>query len=116
MRYRYSAQIVYNNFIWPQSDEKLRDRITETAKRILDERLKYPDASLAVLYDDDLMPPDLRKAHQDNDRTVWEAYGKAWPIGDESACVAHLMLLYQEVMKGVDFRKDLSSVPEFHNR
>ena len=93
--YRYSAQIVYNNFIWPQADEKQRTRISETSERILDVRQKYPDASLAVLYDDDLMPHDLRRAHQDNDRAVWEAYGRAWPIGDESACVAHLMKLYQ---------------------
>lgn len=45
---------------------------------------------------DAVMPPDLRRAHQDNDRAVWEAYGRAWPIGDEAACVAHLMKMYQE--------------------
>ena len=94
--YRYSAQIVYNNFVWPQLDEKQRARITETAMKILEIRQKYPDASLAVLYDNDMMPPDLHHAHQDNDRAVWEAYGKAWPIGNEAACVAHLMRLYQQ--------------------
>jgi len=41
------------------------------------------------------MPHNLRRAHQENDRAVWDAYGRAWPIGDESGCVAHLMKLYQ---------------------
>lgn len=97
--YRYSAQIVYNNFVWPQADEKHPAMISKTAQHILDIRQHYTDSSLSVLYDNDLMPPDLRRAHQDNDRAVWEAYGRAWPISDEAACVAHLMKLYQEVMK-----------------
>ena len=44
------------------------------------------------------MPPELRTAHQQNDKAVWEAYGKAWDIKSESACVAHLMKLYQELV------------------
>jgi len=97
--YRYSAQIVYNSFLWPHADKKDKDRITETAKRILDVRQNFPDASFSVLYDNDLMPLDLRKAHQNNDHAVWEAYDRAWPIGDENACVAHLMQLYQNRLK-----------------
>ena len=61
----------------------------------MDARALYPDASLADLYDEATMPPELRRAHQRNDRAVWETYGQAWPIGSESACVAHLMKLYK---------------------
>jgi len=95
MRYRYSKDIVYNNFIWPDCAPEQKARIEQTAQGILDTRAKYPDDSYADLYDDTAMPFDLRRAHQDNDRAVWEAYGRAWPIGDEAACVARLMKLYQ---------------------
>ncbi len=70
--------------------------ITRTAQAILDTRARYPDASLADLYDELTMPPDLRKAHQANDRAVLEAYGLPHNI-DEPAIVAHLMKLYQEL-------------------
>jgi len=96
MRYRYSKDIVYNNFIWPDCTPEQKARIEQTAQGIVDARAKYPNETYADLYDDTVMPPDLRRAHQDNDRAVWEAYGRAWPIGDEAACVAHLMKLYQE--------------------
>ncbi|MHC1787269.1 MAG: class I SAM-dependent DNA methyltransferase [Christensenellales bacterium] len=98
--YRYSAQIVYNNFVWPQADQQQKARIALTATSILETRQKYPGAPLAVLYDDTVMPPDLRRAHQDNDRAVWEAYQRAWPLGDEPACVAHLMRLYRAAVGG----------------
>lgn len=107
MRYRYSAQIVYNNFVWPHANEKQKTRINDTARNVLKTRQKFPDASLAVLYDNDLMPPDLRHAHQDNDRAVWEAYGRAWPIVDESACVAHLMKLYQILSSKIGLKEIL---------
>ncbi|MHC1787428.1 MAG: DNA methyltransferase [Christensenellales bacterium] len=96
MRYRYSKDIVYNNFIWPDCTPEQKAKIEHTAEGILDARAKYPNDTYADLYDDTVMPPDLRRAHQENDRAVWEAYGRAWPIGDESACVAHLMKLYQQ--------------------
>lgn len=95
MRYRYSKDIVYNNFIWPDCTPDQKAKIERTAQGILDARAKYPSDSYADLYDDTVMPHDLRRAHQDNDRAVWEAYGRVWPIGDEIACVAHLMKLYQ---------------------
>jgi len=94
--YRYSKDVVYNNFIWPECTKEQREQTEQTAQAILDARAKYPDETYADLYDDTVMPSDLRRAHQDNDRAVWEAYGRAWPISDESACVAHLMTLYQE--------------------
>ncbi len=93
--YRYSQDIVYNTFIWPVYTEEQKIKIEKTAMNILDVRSRYSNYSLAELYDELMMPYDLRRAHQDNDRAVWEAYGRAWPIGDESACVAHLMKLYQ---------------------
>jgi hypothetical protein len=97
MRYRYSAQIVYNNFPWPTAAPEQKTKIEKTAQGILDARNLYPEASLADLYNELTMPPDLRKAHNANDKAVWEAYGKAWPLDDEPACVAHLMKLYQQL-------------------
>ena len=96
MRYRYSNTLVYNTFVWPECSDADKDKISETAANILKIREKYKDYSLADLYDAVMMPLDLRRAHQDNDLAVWEAYGRAWPISDESACVARLMTLYQE--------------------
>jgi len=95
--YRYSKDIVYNNFPWPEKTEEKVARIEKTAQAILDARSNYPDRSYADLYDPLFMPPDLRKAHIANDKAVWEAYGKAWPLDDEPACVAHLMRLYQQL-------------------
>lgn len=96
MRYRYSKDIVYNNFPWPTPSDEQKARIEQTAQAILDARALYPDASLADLYDEALMPPELRKAHQANDRAVMQAYGMPIKETDEAACVAWLMKLYQE--------------------
>jgi hypothetical protein len=97
--YRYSKDIVYNNFPWctPTDEQKLK--IEQTAQGILDARALYPDCSLADLYDEVAMPPELRKAHQQNDKAVMQAYG--FPIKDftESDCVAELMKLYQQMAK-----------------
>lgn len=95
--YRYSKDIVYNNFPWPEKTEETVARVEKTAQAILDARANYPDRSYADLYDPLFMPPDLRKAHIANDKAVWEAYGKAWPFEDEPACVAYLMKLYQQL-------------------
>ena len=99
MRYRYSANIVYNNFPWPEPTEPQRQKIEQTAQAILDSRALYPDSSLADLYDELTMPPELRKAHRLNDMAVMEAYGFAKgsePYRNEAACVAELMKLYQK--------------------
>lgn len=99
--YRYSKDIVYNNFPWPKPTEEQKAKIEKTAQAILDARALYPDSSLADLYDDLTMPVELRKAHQDNDRAVMEAYGwKASSQFTESMCVAELFKLYQELIKG----------------
>lgn len=93
--YRYSKDIVYNNFPLPNPTSQQRDKIEQTAQMILDARAKYPNSSLADLYDELTMPVELRKAHQANDVAVMEAYGFNWKILTESECVAELMKMYQ---------------------
>ena len=94
--YRYSKEIVYNTFPWPEVTEEQREKIEQTAQGILDARAAYPDTPMATLYDRNLMPRDLQKAHQANDRAVMKAYGMSVKDTDEAACVAWLMRLYQE--------------------
>ena len=94
--YRYSKDIVYNNFPWPSPTAEQKMQIEKTAKGILDARSLYPGASLADLYDETMMPPELVKAHQANDVAVMKAYGMPIKETDEAACVAWLMRLYQE--------------------
>lgn len=96
--YQYSSANVYNTFPWPTPTEQQKLKIEQTAQAILDARALYPDSSLADLYDELTMPPELRKAHQANDRAVMDAYGfvKGSPARtSESACVAELMKMYQ---------------------
>ena len=96
--YRYSKDVVYNNFPWPTPTEEQRAKIEQTAQQILDARALYPDSSLADLYDELTMPVELRRAHQQNDRAVMAAYG--FPIKNdftESRCVAELFKMYQEL-------------------
>lgn len=101
--YRYSKDVVYNNFPWPTPTEQQKAKIKQSAQAILDARALYPDCSLADLYDELTMPPELRKAHQDNDRAVMDAYGFTKGTAartSESACVAELMKLYQKLVSG----------------
>ena len=105
--YRYSKDIVYNNFPWADVSPEQKAKIEQTAQAILNARAKYPDSSLADLYDELTMPPELRTAHQNNDKAVMEAYGfritengkRRWLT--ESETVAELMKMYQELTKGV---------------
>lgn len=97
--YSYSNTIVYNNFPWPNPTEEQKAKIEQAAKAILDARSKYPDSSLADLYDEVTMPSELRKAHQENDRAVMQAYG--FPVKStftESQCVAELFKMYQQLV------------------
>ena len=95
--FRYSVNIVYNNFPWCNPTAEQKKKIEETAQAILDARALYPDCSLADLYDEVAMPPELRKAHQANDRAVMQAYGFDVKTMTESSCVAELMKAYQEL-------------------
>lgn len=101
--YRYSKDVVYNNFIWCEPTPEQKVKIEQTAQSILDARALYPDSDLAELYDEVLMPPELRRAHQLNDKAVMEAYGftrNTEAYKSESACVAALMKLYKERTQG----------------
>ena len=100
MRYRYSNSVVYNNFPWPQPTEEQRMKIEHTAQAIITARENNGDVCLAELYDEAFMPVELRRAHQQNDRAVMEAYG--FPVKSsftESQCVAELFKLYQEMTR-----------------
>lgn len=101
--YRYSKDIVYNNFPWPMPSDEQKAKIEQTAQAILDARALYPDSSLADLYDELTMPVELRKAHQQNDKAVMEAYGLDWRKMTESQCVAELFKMYQKL---VDSKKE----------
>ena len=97
--YRYSKDVVYNNFPWPKPTEEQKVKIEKTAQAILDARALYPDSSLADLYDELTMPVELRKAHQENDRAVMQAYGFDVKTMTESHCVAELFKMYKELTK-----------------
>ncbi|MBO5288535.1 MAG: methylase [Spirochaetales bacterium] len=103
--YRYSASIVYNNFPWCNPTDEQKAKIEKTAQAILDARAKYPESSLADLYDETFMPADLRKAHQANDRAVMEAY-RFDKLSDrkfdmtESEIVAELFKMYEKLTEG----------------
>ena len=94
--YRYSKDVVYNNFPWPEVTDEQRERIAQTAQAILDARALYPDSSLADLYDPVTMPPELLKAHRENDRAVMAAYGFPTTL-QESEIVARLFTLYSKL-------------------
>ena len=98
--YRYSKDVVYNNFPWPTLTDAQKAKIEQTAQAILDARALYPDCSLADLYDEIAMPPELRKAHQQNDRAVMQAYGFDVATTTETSCVAELMRMYQKLVEG----------------
>lgn len=94
--YRYSVNIVYNNFPWPNPTDAQKAKIEQTAQAILDARAKYPDSTLADLYDETFMPADLRKAHQANDRAVMDAYDFDLKM-TESQIVAELFKMYKNL-------------------
>jgi len=93
--YRYSASIVYNNYPWPSPSAKQKKDIETAAQGVLDARNKYPDLSLATLYDSNTMVPELVKAHQKLDKAVEAAYGRSFD--DDSQRVAFLFELYQKL-------------------
>lgn len=95
--YRITATNVYNNFPWPTPTEAQQAKVEQTAQAILDARNLYSDCSLADLYDEVTMPPELRKAHQANDKAVMQAYGFWGRLNTETACVAELMRMYQKL-------------------
>ena len=113
MRYRYSKEIVYNTFPWPdlsgssaatspnRRGREIKAKIEQTAQAILDARAKYPDSSLADLYDETTIPPELRKAHKENDKAVMAAYGFN-PKMTEAEIVAQLFKMYEKLLRRSD--------------
>ena len=99
MSYRYSGSICYNCFPFVQAEEDEDETIESTAQNILDVRAKYPELSLADLYDEVSMPPDLRKAHKENDAAVMDAYGYPYNL-DEEKLVSDLLYRYEALVKG----------------
>jgi len=99
--YRYSKDIVYNNFPWCNPTAEQKAKIEQTAQAILDARAEYPDSSFADMYGEQMyMFPKLLQAHRENDRAVMQAYG--FPVRNdftESMCVAELMKQYQKLVK-----------------
>jgi hypothetical protein len=103
--YRYSAGIVYNNFPWPGNvTDKQQQSIEEAAQVVLDARAKYPDSSLADLYNPLTMPPELVKAHHKLDAAVDAAYSKKKFSGDSDR-VAFLFELYQQLASPLEAKK-----------
>ena len=99
--YRYSKDVVYNNFPWPTPADIQRSKIVQTAKAILDARNLYPEATFADMYGDHIyLFPEVLTAHQNNDRAVMQAYGMSVKDTTESSCVAELMRMYQQLTKG----------------
>ncbi len=103
--YSYSNTIVYNNFPWCEPTEAQKEKIEKTAQGILDARALYPKCSLADLYDELTMPPELRKAHQQNDKAVMDAYGFYYKENGtthwftETETVSKLMEMYHDLTK-----------------
>ena len=96
--YRYSKDIVYNNFPWPCPSDEQKEKIEKTAQAILDARDLYPEISMANLYSHLILFPELLLAHRANDAAVLEAYG--FPKdASESEIVARLFKMYQELTK-----------------
>ena len=96
--YRYSKDIVYNNFPWCEVDDAQKAKIEKTAQAILDARAKYGDSSLADLYDETLMPAELRKAHHANDKAVMSAYGFKADMS-EAEIVSELFKRYEKLTR-----------------
>ena len=95
-RYRYSKDIVYNNFIWPEASEAQKAEIETLTQAVLDARAEFPNSTLADLYDPNTMPPSLTRAHKALDRAVDRLYRKE-PFGSDAERVALLFDLYERV-------------------
>jgi hypothetical protein len=96
-RYMYSVGVVYNNFPWPAANGSAKEKIRILAQAVLDARAKFPDATLADLYDANTMPAELRKAHHKLDAAV-DALYKRGGFDSDRARVEHLFALYEDLV------------------
>ena len=97
--YQYSKNIVFNNFVWPEVTDEIQAKVADAAQAVLDARKNHPTRTLASLYNQRAMPPDLLKAQQHLDALVDKAYGKKF--ANDAERVAHLFDLYAAAVKGV---------------
>ena len=101
---RYSNDIVYNNFPWPEATDEQKDRIAKLAQVVLDVRKSREEKgdSLADMYDVKTMPNELRKAHCNLDHAVLKLYGLK-PDTDEMDIVKHLLMMYKKLVQKKSF-------------
>lgn len=100
-RFRYSNDVVYNNFPWPESPtEKQKEAVEKAAQAVLDARAQFPNSSLADLYDPNTMPPALVKAHSALDKAVDLCY-RSQPFGSEAKRIEFLFELYEKYTGGL---------------
>jgi len=98
-RYRYSAKLCYNTFPFPDITEKQKLTINEYVFAILDERAKYPEKTMAWLYNPETMPKELKQAHQNLDRAIEEIYRMGNPFTSDAERLEHLFKRYDEMTK-----------------
>ena len=98
-RYRYSAKLCYNTFPFPDISEKQKLTINEYVFAILDERAKYPEKTMAWLYNPETMPKELKQAHQNLDRAIEEIYRMGNPFTSDAERLEHLFKRYDEMTK-----------------
>jgi hypothetical protein len=99
--YRYSASIVYNNYPWPEAQsDKQKQAVEDAAQAVLDARSQFPESSLAELYDPNIMPPLIVKAHQVLDKAVDQCY-RSQPFTSEAKRIEFLFELYEKYTAGM---------------
>ena len=99
-RFRYSNDIVYNNFPWCNPTKEQKAKIEQTAQAILNARQKYTDSSLADMYGENMyLYTDLLEAHKANDKAVMQAYGFKWNM-TEMDIITKLLQMYEKLAKG----------------
>ncbi|SDL88182.1 class I SAM-dependent DNA methyltransferase [Chryseobacterium taihuense] len=98
-RYRYSTNLCYNNFPFPNINEKQKLTINEYVFAILDERAKFPEKTMAWLYNPETMPKELKQAHQNLDKAIEEIYRMGNPFTSDAERLEHLFKRYDEMIK-----------------
>ena len=95
-RYRYSKNICYNTFPFPEIDTKQKENLNLYVFSILDERAKHPSKTMAQLYNPDTMPKSLKQAHQDLDDAVDKCY-RLKPFSNDTERLEFLFKTYEEM-------------------
>jgi len=96
--YRYSSTLVYNTFPFPSSSTQRKNEIIQSVFRILEEREKHPEKTIAQLYDPDKMPEGLREAHRINDLAIERCY-RSKPFESDEERLEYLFKLYEKMIQ-----------------